>query len=209
MKNEKHLDDLVAIRAIMERSTRFLSLSGLSGIFAGFYALLGAALVYVRMNSVSSPYAPATWPLEPGEILRYYSFFLLVAAGVLVLSVLTGIILTMKKASRSAEKFLNPASRRLVINLLIPLVTGAIFCTEMLRQGMTEWIAPALLIFYGLALINGSKYTLDDIRYLGICEILIGLIALFLPGHGLLFWSAGFGILHIIYGTMMYYKYDS
>ena len=121
MKNEKHLDDLVAIRAIMEKSTRFLSLSGLSGIFAGFYALLGAALAYVRLNSSSYSFTPPSPALNLSELFSHYAFYLGVAAVVLILSVLTGIILTMKKASKSSEKFLNPASRRLIINLLIEL----------------------------------------------------------------------------------------
>jgi uncharacterized membrane protein HdeD (DUF308 family) len=211
MKNDKHMDDLVAIRAIMERSTRFLSLSGLSGIFAGVYALLGASLVYFNLgnNPGSTLSGDTTYPLPPAMLIRHYSYFLLIAVTVLVLSIGTCIYLSMRKASKSDEKMLNPASRRFLINLLIPLVTGGVFCIELLRQGLTEWIAPSLLIFYGLALINGSKYTLDDIRYLGVCEILIGLIALFIPGYGLLFWSAGFGILHIIYGSMMYYKYEA
>ena len=74
MKNDKHIDDLVAIRAIMERSTRFLSLSGLSGIFAGVYALTGATLVYLNLDPASG-YAEAhdtVYPLQPFELIKHY-----------------------------------------------------------------------------------------------------------------------------------------
>ena len=209
MKNEKHLDDLVAIRAIMERSTRFLSLSGLSGIFAGVYALLGATLAYLNLKESSHYPSLHTFPLEPAALVSHYSYYLVIAVLVLVLSIGTCVFLTRKKAFRSDEKMMNPASRRLVINMLIPLVPGGIFCLELLRQGMIEWVASSLLIFYGLALVNASKYTLDDIRHLGLCQIFLGLLALFIPGYGLFFWAAGFGILHIVYGAMMYFKYDS
>jgi len=69
-------------------------------------------------------------------------------------------------------------------------------------------IAPVMLVFYGLALINASKYTLNDIRYLGYAETVIGLIACFFVDYGLLAWTIGFGALHIIYGLMMFYKYE-
>ena len=65
-----------------------------------------------------------------------------------------------------------------------------------------------MLIFYGLALINSSKYTFFEIRYLGIAEIVLGLIASVFVSSGLILWAAGFGLLHIIYGIIMYYKYE-
>jgi hypothetical protein len=65
-----------------------------------------------------------------------------------------------------------------------------------------------MLIFYGLALINASKYTYNDIRYLGISELLIGLCSTLFLGYGLFFWAAGFGLAHIVYGALMYFKYD-
>ena len=69
-------------------------------------------------------------------------------------------------------------------------------------------IAGGSLIVYGLALINGSKYTLGEIRYLGYAELITGIISLWLPEYGLYFWAFGFGLLHIIYGFTMWWKYD-
>jgi len=57
-------------------------------------------------------------------------------------------------------------------------------------------------------LVSASKYTLHDIFYLGIAEIVLGIIALFLAKYNLICWSIGFGVLHIIYCSVMYFKYD-
>jgi hypothetical protein len=68
-------------------------------------------------------------------------------------------------------------------------------------------VAPATLIFYGLALVNAERYTLTDIKYLGYCQIGLGLISLFFLGWGLVAWTFGFGVLHIVYGLIMHKKY--
>ncbi|MGE5429024.1 MAG: hypothetical protein ACM3O8_14110, partial [Methylococcaceae bacterium] len=66
----------------------------------------------------------------------------------------------------------------------------------------------AMLIFYGLALVNAGKFTLSEVHYLGITEIVLGLMAAVFINWGLLFWALGFGVMHIVYGMMMYYKYE-
>ena len=99
-------------------------------------------------------------------------------------------------------------SKRLTINLMIPLITGGLFILAMLQNDEWRYVAPACLVFYGLALVNASKYTLTDIRYLGYAEIVLGLINTQFIGYGLYFWAAGFGLLHIIYGFSMWWKYD-
>jgi hypothetical protein len=95
-----------------------------------------------------------------------------------------------------------------VVNLSIPLITGGLFILIVLGTGHYGLAAPASLIFYGLALIQASSNTYDEIRYLGFSEIILGLISAILPGFGLIFWALGFGVLHIVYGTIMYNKYD-
>ena len=91
---------------------------------------------------------------------------------------------------------------------MIPLITGGLFCLALLYHGLAGLVAPATLVFYGLALVNASKYTLHDIRNVGYCEIVLGLASLFFLGYGLEVWVIGFGILHIIYGSLMYWKYE-
>lgn len=100
------------------------------------------------------------------------------------------------------------SSRRLVLNFLIPLVAGGAFCLVLIQYGIAGLVAPATLIFYGLACINASKYTMRDIRYMGVAFIILGLVSTQYIGYGLYFWALGFGVCHIIYGALMYYKYD-
>ena len=204
-------ETLNEIRSMMERSSRFISLSGLSGIAAGLFAIMGAALVYLYLDIVPFDkarlyYVEALHSSKWG--MNYITFFLLDAAFVLIGAITCGIFFTTRKAKRKGQKIWDALSQRLLVNLLIPLVTGGIFCLGLFYHGFFGFLAPTTLVFYGLALVNASKYTLNDIRNLGYCEIILGLIALFYIGHGLEFWVIGFGFLHIIYGSLMYWKYE-
>ena len=208
--NQEHLQDIKEIRGMMERSTRFLSLSGLSGVFAGIYSLAGvaAALFYLNIGIDASEYYENARVLANLNNYNLYFAYISIGAIILSASLITGVILTHRKAKKQNANIWGSASKRMLLNLIIPLATGGLFCFSLLYHGKISMVAPATLIFYGLALINGSKYTLDDIRYLGICEIILGLIASIYIGYGMLFWALGFGILHIIYGISMYYKYE-
>jgi hypothetical protein len=209
--HQNHLDNLQEIRSLMERSSRFISLSGLSGIAAGIWALLGAAAAYMYVNA--SPFDGQRLYYNDVSGLNkwgvdYFTFFLIDAGLVLLLAVGSGILFTTRKAKRKGLPIWDSLTRRLLINLMIPLIAGGIFCLAMYYHGIVGLIAPATLIFYGLALVNASKYTLDDVRYLGLMEIGLGLLACFWVGNGLEFWAVGFGLLHIVYGTLMYFKYE-
>ena len=197
---DNYLKDIQDIKKMMDRSSQFLSLSGFAGIMAGVYALIGA---YAAKQVYNDNY---------GQYITFesYSFKLMVmiAAIVLVLSVTTAALLTFKKARKDGETMWNPTSKRLLINFLIPLCTGGIFAVLLIKNGYYGLIAPITLIFYGLSLINASKYTVRDVRYLGITIIVIGLFSTAYMGYGLEFWALGFGVCHIIYGTLMYFKYD-
>ncbi len=201
---KEHLQAITDIRSMMERSSRFISLSGLSGIFAGVFALCGAYAAYLELNSHGRMYRL----LNESDFSGVVIYLLLDAAVVLLASLAAGIILTIRNSKKKGIRIWDAAAKRLLINLLIPLVTGGLFCLVLLYHGLAGLVAPATLLFYGLALINASKYTLNDIRYLGFCEILLGLTATLFMGYGLLFWAAGFGVLHIVYGTVMYFKYE-
>lgn len=182
----------------MNRSSRFISLSGLSGIFAGIYAMAGAAIGYIYL-----------FP-KPGEYLTLHSwnFKLLLAllASVALLSIVTAYLLTTLRAKKNNEKIWDTTTRRLLFNFLIPLVTGGIYIIIKLNSQHYGLTASLMLIFYGLALVNASKYTIGNVKYLGYAQIIIGLICAALPGYGLWFWLLGFGLFHIIYGSIMYLK---
>ncbi|MGQ2985034.1 hypothetical protein [Flavobacterium sp.] len=197
---ENYLQDIQDIRKMMDRSTQFLSLSGLAGILAGVYALLGA---YAAKQVYDMNYGNYI-TLESNSFKAIVG----IALAVLLMSVVTAFLLTARKAKRSGESMWNSTSKRLAVNFLIPLATGGIFCLLLLRNGYYGLIAPVTLIFYGLACVNASKYTMRDVRYLGLTVILIGLVAAEFTGYGLEFWALGFGVCHILYGSVMYYKYD-
>ena len=198
--------DLASIRTIMERSAKFISLSGISGVLAGVYALCGAIAAYFTIHYPISPLQFSVYSInEAGALYK----LILIAVLVLTASLATGLWLSNKKAQKHGLKLWSPTSRKLLVNLSIPLVSGGIFILIMLYTGHFGLAAPASLIFYGLALIQGSQNTFDEIRYLGFSEIILGLISAMFPGYGLIFWALGFGILHIVYGAIMYKKYDT
>lgn len=197
---EKYLQDISDIKNMMNRSTQFISLSGLSGILAGVYALIGAYIGHELIQNHNSDIIT----LESNT----FKMLVLTAFGVLFLSVGTALMLTINKVKKEGGTAWNSSSKRMLINFLIPLVTGGVFGLLLLRNGSYGLIAPVTLIFYGLSCVNASKYTLRDVRYLGITIIIIGLFATEFSGYGLEFWALGFGLCHIIYGSMMHFKYD-
>ena len=200
METKDYLKDISDIKNMMSQSTQFISLSGLSGILAGLYALIGAAVVNSLIENDYSEFIT----IESTT----FKLIVLTAIIVLLLSITTAYFLTKQKAAKIGETVWNSATKRLLINFSIPLFTGGIFAILLLRHNLYELIAPITLIFYGLACVNASKYTLRDVRYLGITEIIIGLFAVEFSGYGLFFWVIGFSVCHILYGTLMYYKYD-
>ncbi len=205
-EQEKQLQAIAEIRDMMSKSSRFISLSGLSGVCAGLWAIIGAAIAsFILFNANNGlSYVGVT------NYLQDRTIFLLgfVALGVLVMAISSGIYFTTKKAKKDGLSIWDETSMRVVANLAIPLIVGGAFCLILLYHGIYGLVAPSTLIFYGLALINASKYTLHDIRLLGFLQIVIGFCNCFLIGYGLFFWALGFGILHIIYGVVMYWKYE-
>lgn len=204
-KNEKYLSDISEIRNIMERSSRVLTLSGLSGVFIGCYALIGAYLGY-RIIYFSDEIIYSS--LERKTVSDNIFLLILILGGIFTLSIATALYFSNRKARKSNVKFWGRPTRLLVINLLIPLIAGGVLVLILFLKGAIGLIAPITLIFYGLALINAGKYTFDELKYLGLGEIILGLCSAYFIGYGLIFWALGFGVLHIIYGGLMYLKYE-
>jgi len=201
-EDKEHLQQLQEIRSLMERSTKFISLSGMSGIIAGAIALVGAAIQYWYMER-EGRYMSC---VKLSNDFLFYS--ILNFSSILILAILSAYYFTQKKAKKNNQSVWDSSSKRLFLNLATPLLTGGAFCGVLFYYGLIGLLAPATLIFYGIALVNGSNYTLRDIRNLGFAQIVLGFICAFNIGYGLLFWAIGFGVLHIIYGVVMYFKYD-
>ncbi len=198
------LNTLQDIKKIMERSSRFISLSGWSGIAAGLCALTGSVAAWYRIKLYESN------DLIPGAACPgcLKNDLVLIAALVFTGAFVTALLFTYLKSKKEGVAIWGIAARRLLWNTLLPMVAGAFVLWRMLELGQYDLVAPASLIFYGLALVNGSKYTIGEVRYLGYAEILIGIINLWLYPAGLLCWAIGFGVFHIIYGLAMWRKYD-
>lgn len=200
MKEERdYVQDIAEIRSMMERSSKFLSLSGWAGIMAGIYALAGAWIAYSMFG------------FHPDEI--FYSSpnlmsVVLLATGILILALASAIFDSRRKAKKRVEKAWNATSRRLLASMAVPLFAGGILILVFLSKGLIGLIAPLTLLFYGLALYNAGNYTIREVRLMGVVQIGLGLLNSWFIGYGLLFWVLGFGVVHIVYGIYMHFKYE-
>lgn len=203
---EEQLNALSDIRKMMDRSSRFISLSGLSGVFAGLVGLIGAYLAHQEL----SDYLNGVDGVGVDADLNIEFKLIKIAVSVLLIAIAGGLLFTYRQSRKKNLPIWDKTARTLFINLAIPLLSGGLFIIALLLNHPNSYglIAPSCLIFYGLALVNASKYTYTDIRFLGICEIVLGIVALFNIGYGLYFWAFGFGVLHIFYGLIMYFKYE-
>ncbi|MES2574412.1 MAG: hypothetical protein V4572_05690 [Bacteroidota bacterium] len=202
--NQKHQEDLSHIRSMMERSSRFISLSGLSGVFAGLSALIGGLYAYQLLKSIGIDYFDGKNKLYAADLVFH---LFIIAVIVLICAFTFGIFFTLRKSKKYNLPIWTTATKNMLYNLAIPLFVGGVFCLALLYHQIYVLIAPATLLFYGLALINAEKYTFSDVKYLGFCELILGCISLFFLGYGLVFWVLGFGILHILYGLVLFKKY--
>lgn len=206
--NKSSIESISDIRRMMERSSRFISLSGWSGISAGICALIG--------GWVAHPYIYGQKEIHFRDVHEYRNLWQMlsnsrlwwIALLTLISALVLAVLFTWLRSKREGFSMMNSTSKRLMINAAVPMVAGGLFLLKLVEQGAFELIAPGCLIFYGLGLVNASKYTLEELRYLGYCEILLGLLSMFFFGYGLYFWMAGFGLLHIAYGTYMWLKYE-
>jgi len=206
------LDALKEIKALMEKSSRFISMSGLAGVFSGLFALIGAAAAYWRVNLAPWALREEDTPFGTGKIVYIDSsvatFLAMDAILVLAASLAIAFYFTKKKARKTQQPLWGSGSRHMLINLSVPLITGGVFCLLLFYHGLIGLIAPSTLVFYGLAMMNAGRFSLSEISYLGLSEVIIGLVSLAFLGNGLVFWAIGFGLLHIVYGILMYMRHD-
>jgi hypothetical protein len=203
---QEHLDNLSEIRSLMERSSSFISLSGLSGVCAGIIGIIAAFILDSRL----SPFLDnrVTVFLTAEKRTELIIFGIAVSAIVLVLTFALTIFFTARKAKKKGLPVWDDTAKRLVFYLFIPLITGGLFCLLLIYHHYDLLVMPSMLLFYGLALISASKYTLNEIRWLGISELILGLLALYFLQYAIYFWGLGFGVMNIIYGALMYFKHE-
>lgn len=205
-KEQDYFRDIAEIRSMMERSSKFLSLSGWAGIMAGIYALTGAYIAYTvfDFNPDQIVYSTTETGSLPGNLPQVITLAILI----LILAIGTAIVLSYKKAEKRDEKVWNATSRRLLANMGIPLIAGGILILILLAKGFVGLLAPLTLLFYGLALYNAGKFTYNEMKFLGLIQIGLGLISSYFIEYGLLLWALGFGVVHIIYGIFIHIRHE-
>jgi hypothetical protein len=205
----EYFEDLKIIKKVMEESSRFLSLSGLSGLFAGIIALAGAAFAvysFLDGNVLLSGGFFSADNIRELESLRIK--LIAEALVILVLALGVSVFFSYRKSVKKGLKIWTPVSKRLLVNLFVPLVSGGILIMILYFHHQWQLVIPSMLIFYGLGLVNAGKFTFNEVFYLGLLEIAVGLLSAMFPVYGIIFWCFGFGLLHIIYGLAMYRKYE-
>ncbi len=203
MKKEKYIEDIKEIKNIMNRSTRFISLSGLSGVSTGIIALIGVISAYEIVFKDQTYLVYNAIELN-NDLIKGLLF---IAGVTLLLSIGSAIFFTNRNTKKQQQKVWNEQSKSMLYNLLIPLIAGGLLCLMLLSKGFVGMLLPITLIFYGIALVNASKYTFSEIKSLGIIEIILGLAAFQFIEYGLYFWALGFGFFQIIYGLIVQIKY--
>lgn len=206
MLNDR-LKDISEIRALMEQSTKFMSLSGLSGVSAGIVGIIGAFATYQYLESegiYNMLYRTGEARVSETQLLSLFG----IAVVILGVALSLATFFSIRMAKKKNLPIWNNTSKRLLVSVVVPLIVGAIFCLQLAIHGVAGLVPSATLLFYGLALLNASKYTISEIRYLAISELVLGTTASFFIGMGLFFWGIGFGVLHIVYGIIMYWKYE-
>lgn len=205
MSNQDVIKEIGQIRTLMERSSKFMSISGFSGILVGSYALLGALFGYITVYGFRSQFRYRdNYITDSGIIAK----LILIAAVVLICSIVTGFLMAKHKAKKNKQSMWNITSKALLTSMLVPLLTGGALSVILMYKGEYGMIASTLLVFYGLSLCAASTFTFKEARWLGVLDILLGLLALCFPGYGLWFWAFGFGVLHIIYGIIVHQRYE-
>ncbi len=205
MKENNYIQDITEIRSMMERSSKFLSLSGWAGILAGIYALAGALIAYKVFDFNPDK---IVFNFADGGTSALYINIILLATVVLFLALGTAIYFSYKKSDKRGERLWTPTTRRLLINMAVPMAAGGILIIILMVNGLTGLVAPFSLLFYGIALFNASRLTIKEVEVLGYVQILLGLAGSLFAEYGLLLWALGFGVAHIVYGVYMYYKYE-
>lgn len=200
---EKYQEDLAEIRSVMHRSSRFLSLSGTSGIVVGFLGLAAAYLAYelVFRNTDYLKFSAVEIPAEQQLQLVF------IAAGTLIVSIVLTVLFTARQSRNRGESLWNHQSRRILYRLAVPLLAGGVASIILFSHGYIGLVIPLLLLFYGLGLFAASGITYAVVEVLGITQLLLGLLALLFVEQGIILWAAGFGVAHIVYGLIVRQKY--
>jgi heme/copper-type cytochrome/quinol oxidase subunit 2 len=210
MENKEVLSTLNEIRDMMQKSSKFLTLSGMSAVLVGIYACVAAVIACNILGSESGLVPDfADFPQLRVNMSRRLQMMEFSAAVLILLCIGTVYAFSCRKAKKQQNPLVfNITARRFLWSFFLPLIVGGILCLALIYKQEYGLMSDVMLIFYGIALVNASSYTYSNTRFLGYAELALGLTGSFIDGHALLFWMLGFGVFHIVYGVFVYLKYD-
>ena len=201
MSKKDYLKDISEIKNMMNKSSRFNSLSGISGIATGIYAIIGSLIgyQYVTKNNI-----------EISNLDRFH-FSLLFADLVLIifLSLITSLIITRRKVKVDGISSGSILTKKMLSNFLIILIPSTIYVLILILNHDFVGAGSLMLFFYGASLINASHNTLEEIKTLGLIEIVLGILIILIPAFAFWIWLIGAGIIHVIFGLYMYFKHEN
>jgi len=181
------IDDLRFIRETMESAASFTAVPGWGGVMIGITAL-GAALV-------ASLRAPVAWWVGVWGLEALCAFAV-------------GASAAFWKARKAETPLFSTPGRKFVLALLPPMLAAAVLSAVIYRAGFFYLLPGVWLLLYGAAVIAGGAASVKVVPLMGACFMLAGSAALFargVPPDVLL--AAGFGGLHIVFGTIITVKY--
>lgn len=178
--HDRAMDNLRFIRETMERASSFTAVPGWGQVAIGATALF-AALVASQQESFAGWFA--VWIAEA------------------LLSACVAGWTMYRKAHASDTSLLSRPGRKLIINLSPPMLVGALLTIVFYRAGLTGQLPGLWLLLYGTGVVTGGAFSVRPVPIMGLCFMILGAGALFLPaawGDALM--AAGFGLLHVIFG---------
>ncbi|HEY4539305.1 MAG TPA: hypothetical protein VIG94_04750 [Faecalibacter sp.] len=194
-------EQLEEIKSMMQKTTKFSSINGWSGIWVGIIGLVASYLVYSIILESSFQWHG----LAPDESRDAKLAFMLIIT--LIVACSGGVYFIAKKSKRNGESFINSVTKRILIRFLTILGIGGLVCGLLYYHLSFVYVAPSTLLFYGLALLYIERDTIKELKYLAFVEIILGLLAFYFIYNGLLFWTIGFGIVHLFFGVFLVNKY--
>ncbi len=206
-------EELASIRNMMEKSSKFSNLSGLSVFFTGLLTLIAASIIYFDIGFSYSDVEISYSQLVNNEgskenLDQKIKLLMVIASVILIISLVILYLTASSKTKKEGIKLFNPTFQRTIKSLIVPLLSGGAFSFFLIHHQMYGLVAPATLIFYGLGLIAASRNSYEELEILGYLELVLGILASYFMGAGLLFWVIGFGLGHILFGGYLHFKYD-
>jgi len=181
------MENLRYIRGAMERAGLFTAVPGLGGVLMGSTALVAAWIA-------GPPRAEARW--------------LGVWAVEAAVALLVGLAAAWEKSRRTRMALVSGPGRKFLAGFVPAMAAGVLLTAALWHAGAVGFLPGAWLLLYGAAAVSGGAYSVRVVPLMGACFMAMGAVALWMPaGSGNLFLAAGFGGLHILFGTVIAIKY--